>query len=73
MFTFWHVMEKCTAIARKKVFYIWPFGLIAYIAGVVFIDRVPAYDKTYKAINKAAEYVCSQKVKHKKFPNTLYP
>lgn len=63
MFTIWHIMEKCTAIARKKVFWIWPFGLLAWIAGVVFIDRVPSNEKTYKTVNKAAEYVCRQKVK----------
>lgn len=62
MFTIWHLMEKCTAIARKKVFWIWPFGLLAWLAGVVFIDRVPSNEKTYKTVNKAAEYVCSQRV-----------
>ncbi|VVC91813.1 unnamed protein product [Leptidea sinapis] len=30
---------KIAAIARKELFYIWPFGLAAYLAGVVFIDR----------------------------------
>ncbi|XP_065202398.1 1-acyl-sn-glycerol-3-phosphate acyltransferase beta-like isoform X1 [Planococcus citri] len=68
MFTFWDVMEKCTAIARKKVFYIWPFGLLAWIAGVVFIDRVPSYEKTHQTINKTAEYVCRQKAKLWMFP-----
>lgn len=40
MFSFWDVMGKCAAIARKEVFYVWPFGLAAWLAGVVFIDRV---------------------------------
>ncbi|XP_046668864.1 1-acyl-sn-glycerol-3-phosphate acyltransferase alpha-like isoform X2 [Homalodisca vitripennis] len=39
MFDFWDVMGKCAAVARKEVFYVWPFGLAAWAAGVVFIDR----------------------------------
>lgn len=68
MFTQWHVMQRCTAIARKKVFWIWPFGLLAWLAGVVFIDRVHAYEKTYRKINKAAEHVCKLKAKLWMFP-----
>jgi lysophosphatidate acyltransferase len=70
MFTQWHVMQKCTAIARKKIFWVWPFGLVAWLAGVVFIDRVPSYHKTHETVNKAAEYICKQKVKLVDF---LYP
>lgn len=62
MFTKWHVMRKCTVIARKKIFYLWPFGLVAWLAGVVFIDRLPSNEKTYEQVNKAAEYVCKEKV-----------
>lgn len=68
MLRFWHIMERCTAIARKKVFYIWPFGLLAWIAGVVFIDRVPRNENTHKTVNKAAESVCRQKAKLWMFP-----
>ncbi|KAK7580703.1 hypothetical protein V9T40_001332 [Parthenolecanium corni] len=63
MFTKWHVMQKCTVIARKIIFYLWPFGLVAWLSGVVFIDRIPSNEKTYEKVNKAAEYVCKEKAK----------
>lgn len=55
-------MQKCTVIARKIIFYLWPFGLVAWLSGVVFIDRIPSNEKTYEKVNKAAEYVCKEKV-----------
>ncbi|XP_075226806.1 1-acyl-sn-glycerol-3-phosphate acyltransferase beta-like isoform X3 [Lycorma delicatula] len=42
MFNLWEVMDRCAAIARKEIFYVWPFGLSAWLGGVVFIDRLNA-------------------------------
>ncbi|XP_052869743.1 1-acyl-sn-glycerol-3-phosphate acyltransferase alpha-like [Anopheles cruzii] len=39
MFDFWHVMDKCTVIAKRELFYAWPFGLAAWLSGLIFIDR----------------------------------
>ena len=39
MFNVWHVMGRVAAIARNEVFYVLPFGPIAWLAGVVFINR----------------------------------
>ncbi|XP_020713811.1 1-acyl-sn-glycerol-3-phosphate acyltransferase alpha isoform X2 [Ceratitis capitata] len=40
MFEIWHVMNKCTVVAKRELFYAWPFGLAAWLAGLTFIDRV---------------------------------
>ncbi|RZC32146.1 1-acyl-sn-glycerol-3-phosphate acyltransferase alpha [Asbolus verrucosus] len=40
MFDFWHVMDKCTVVAKKELFYAWPFGLGAWLAGLIFIPRM---------------------------------
>ncbi|KOB66506.1 Acyltransferase AGPAT5, partial [Operophtera brumata] len=39
MFNIWDEVGKMAAIAKKQLFYVFPFGLTAYLAGVVFIDR----------------------------------
>uniref|UniRef100_A0A0A9WN79 1-acyl-sn-glycerol-3-phosphate acyltransferase n=1 Tax=Lygus hesperus TaxID=30085 RepID=A0A0A9WN79_LYGHE len=39
MFNIWETMGKCTAIAKKELLYIPPFGQAAWLAGLVFIDR----------------------------------
>uniref|UniRef100_A0A1B6LP14 1-acyl-sn-glycerol-3-phosphate acyltransferase n=1 Tax=Graphocephala atropunctata TaxID=36148 RepID=A0A1B6LP14_9HEMI len=32
-------LQKAWAVARKEVFYYWPFGLTLWLSGVIFIDR----------------------------------
>lgn len=54
MFNFWNVMGKCAAVAKKEVFYVWPFGIAAYLAGVVFIDRSSA-SKSYNKLNETSK------------------
>lgn len=39
MFNIWDVMVRCTAVAKREVFWVWPFGLAAWLAGVIFINR----------------------------------
>jgi lysophosphatidate acyltransferase len=31
---------NCTALAKKEIFYVWPFGLATWLAGLTFIDRL---------------------------------
>ncbi|CAG5095080.1 Similar to Agpat1: 1-acyl-sn-glycerol-3-phosphate acyltransferase alpha (Mus musculus) [Cotesia congregata] len=31
MFEMWPVMDKCTVVAKKELFYAWPFGLAAWL------------------------------------------
>lgn len=61
MFNIWHVADKVAAIARKEIFYVWPFGLAAYLAGVVFIDRTNSKD-AYKQLKVTSEVMIKNKV-----------
>lgn len=61
MFNFWNVMGKCAAVAKKEIFYVWPFGLAAYLAGVVFIDRSSA-TKSYNKLNETSKLTQRDKV-----------
>lgn len=61
MFNIWHVMGKCASIAKKEVFYVWPFGLSAYLAGVVFIDR-NSPKESYRQLNVTSELMVKNKV-----------
>ncbi|XP_013195390.1 1-acyl-sn-glycerol-3-phosphate acyltransferase alpha [Amyelois transitella] len=67
MFNIWHVADKVAAIARKEVFYVWPFGLAAYLAGVVFIDRNNSKD-AYKQLKITSEVMVKNKTKIWLFP-----
>lgn len=61
MYQIWPIMKKCTAIARRELFYIWPFGLAAWLAGLIFIDRRNA-EKARLLINDTTEYIKEKKV-----------
>ncbi|CAG9110531.1 hypothetical protein JYU34_011023 [Plutella xylostella] len=67
MFNIWHVMDKVAAVARKELFYIWPFGLSAYLAGVVFIDRSNPKD-AYRQLQVTSEVMIKNKTKLWLFP-----
>lgn len=61
MFNIWHVADKVAAVARKELFYVWPFGLAAYLCGVVFIDRNNAKD-AYKQLQVTSDIMIKNKV-----------
>jgi lysophosphatidate acyltransferase len=61
MLNIWHVMDKCAPVAKKEVFYVWPFGLGAWLAGVVFIDRLNS-NKAHDQLNHAANLMKTDKV-----------
>lgn len=67
MFNIWHVADKVAAVARKEIFYVWPFGLAAYLAGVVFIDRNNSKD-AYKQLEITSEVMVKNKTKIWLFP-----
>lgn len=54
MFDIWPIMNKCTVVAKKEIFYAWPFGLAAWLAGLVFIDRMNS-EKARSVINTSVE------------------
>lgn len=67
MFNIWHVMDKCAPVAKKEVFYVWPFGLGAWLAGVVFIDRLNS-SKAHDQLNHASKLMKTDKTKLWMFP-----
>ncbi|CAL7947964.1 unnamed protein product [Xylocopa violacea] len=67
MFQIWPVMEKCTVVAKKEIFYAWPFGLSAWLSGLIFIDRMNS-DKARSVINTATNYIKDKKIKLWIFP-----
>lgn len=62
MFDIWPVMDKCTVVAKKEIFYAWPFGLAAWLCGVIFIDRMKS-EKARTALNIATKEIMDKKVK----------
>ncbi|CAB3238601.1 unnamed protein product [Arctia plantaginis] len=67
MFNIWEVADKITAIAKKELFYVWPFGLSAYLGGVVFIDRNNSKG-AYKQLQVTSEVMVKKKTKIWVFP-----
>lgn len=59
-------MGKCAPVAKKEVFYVWPFGLAAWLAGVVFIDRHDR-NKAATTLNETTEVVKTRKVRQIRF------
>lgn len=67
MFDIWPVMNKCTVVAKKEIFYVWPFGLAAWLAGLIFIDRVRS-EKARNTLNSVNRVIKKDKVKVWVFP-----
>ncbi|XP_064292022.1 uncharacterized protein LOC128669731 [Plodia interpunctella] len=67
MFNIWSTVKRMTAIAKKEIFYVWPFGLAAYLAGVVFIDRSNPKD-SYKTLEVTSDVMVKNKTKIWLFP-----
>jgi len=62
MFDLWPVMDKCTVIAKKEIFYVWPVGLGAWLCGLIFIDRMNS-EKARSILNSATKEIIEKKVK----------
>ncbi|EGI62764.1 PREDICTED: 1-acyl-sn-glycerol-3-phosphate acyltransferase alpha [Acromyrmex echinatior] len=67
MFDLWPVMDKCTAVAKKEIFYAWPVGLAAWLCGLIFIDRMNS-EKARSALNTATKEIKDKKIKLWIFP-----
>ncbi|XP_025415103.1 1-acyl-sn-glycerol-3-phosphate acyltransferase beta-like [Sipha flava] len=63
----WPVMERCTVISKKQIFYFWPFGLASWLWGTIFIDRLNG-EKAQQTINKTGETIRDKKAKLCLFP-----
>ncbi|XP_043253790.1 1-acyl-sn-glycerol-3-phosphate acyltransferase alpha [Colletes gigas] len=67
MFQIWPVMDKCTVVGKKELFYAWPFGLAAWLCGLIFIDRMNS-EKSHQCINTATNHIKNKKIKLWIFP-----
>lgn len=61
MFEIWPVMGKCTVVAKKELFYAWPFGLAAWLCGLIFIDRLNSVSSR-QTINNSMDQLKKDKV-----------
>lgn len=60
-------MKKCTVVAKHELFYAWPFGLGAWLAGLIFINR--NHSTTARGtMNAAVEYIKKKSMKLWIFP-----
>lgn len=67
MFDFWPVMNKCTVVAKRELFFAWPFGLAAWLCGLIFINRMQT-ERAREQLYAAAEKIKIKKIKLWVFP-----
>lgn len=60
-------MNKCTVVAKRELFFAWPFGLAAWLCGLIFINRMQS-DSAREHLNKASTYIKNKKIKLWIFP-----
>lgn len=63
----WPIMDKCTVISKKEVFYLGPFGLATWLWGTIFIDRLNP-EKAQNAINTTGATIRERKARVLMFP-----
>lgn len=63
----WPVLQRCTVIAKREVFYLWPFGLACWLWGTIFIDRLNV-ERAQSTVNKTGETIRAKQAKVCMFP-----
>ncbi|CAO1377860.1 unnamed protein product [Diamesa hyperborea] len=63
----WPVMNKTTVVAKRELLFVGPFGIAAYLSGLIFIDRVNG-EKAKNTLNEAMEQLKQNKTKLWVFP-----
>jgi lysophosphatidate acyltransferase len=63
MFELWPVMKRCTVVAKRELLYAWPFGLAAWLCGLIFIDRLNS-ESSRQAINHSINELKGTKVSY---------
>ncbi|XP_076252911.1 1-Acylglycerol-3-phosphate O-acyltransferase 2 isoform X2 [Rhynchophorus ferrugineus] len=63
----WPIMDNCTVIAKKEVFYLQPFGLASWLWGTIFINRVKSKD-AQDTVNQTGEIIRQRKARVLIFP-----
>lgn len=61
MFELWPVMKRCTVVAKKELLYAGPFGLAAWLCGLVFIDRLNS-EASRQAINNSIKQLRDKEI-----------
>lgn len=67
MFDLWPVMNKCTVVSKRELFFAWPFGLAAWLCGLIFINRMQS-DRARGQLCKASSDIKNKKIKLWIFP-----
>ncbi|XP_039288698.1 1-acyl-sn-glycerol-3-phosphate acyltransferase alpha isoform X2 [Nilaparvata lugens] len=57
----WPLMERCTVISKRELFYLWPFGLACWLWGTIFIDRLNV-EKAITTVNNTGQTIRTKKV-----------
>lgn len=52
---------NCTPLAKKELFWAWPFGFTIWLCGITFIDRLNP-EKARGTIDKLAEKINEENV-----------
>lgn len=60
-------MNKCTVVAKRELFFAWPFGIAAWLCGLIFINRMHSDESRIK-LRKASAYIKSKQIKLWIFP-----
>lgn len=63
----WPVLQRCTVISKREVFYLWPFGLACWLWGTIFIDRLNV-EHAQNTVNKTGETIRTKQAKLCMFP-----
>lgn len=60
-------MNKCTVVAKRELFFAWPFGLAAWLCGLIFINRMQS-DRARDQLRQATTNIKNKKIKLWIFP-----
>lgn len=63
----WPVMNRTTVVAKRELLFIWPFGISAWLCGLIFINRYKA-DSAKNTMNNAMDKLKREKIKLFVFP-----
>jgi lysophosphatidate acyltransferase len=57
----WPVAGKLAAVAKREILFVWPFGVIAWLSGTVFINRKRP-GESQETVNNMEDKIKKEKV-----------